>query len=136
MVVRFWTDHAMSQWSRAVRNLALARRLDLEETAQLMALAHVSGGDSAIGCWEAKYYFNFWRPVHAIQRAGTDGNADTATDAIWTHLVAGNHPEYPSGHACVTGGVTRDRRLLRDRPRRGRRRQRRDGNHAALRSAP
>jgi hypothetical protein len=105
-VARFWTDHAMSQWSRAVRNLALARRLDLEETAELMALAHVSGGDSAIGCWEAKYYFNFWRPVHAIQRAGTDGNPDTEADSSWTHLVAGNHPEYPSGHACVTGGVT------------------------------
>ncbi len=102
----FWTDHAMSQWSRAVRNLALARRLDLEETAELMALAHVSGGDSAIGCWEAKYHYYFWRPVHAIQRAGTDGNPATEADPAWTHLFAGNHPEYPSGHACVTAGVT------------------------------
>ena len=105
-IATFWTDHAMSQWSRAVRNLALERRLDLERTARLMALAHVSGGDSAIGCWEAKYHFYFWRPVHAIQRAATDGNPDTEADPAWTHLFAGNHPEYPSGHACVTGGVT------------------------------
>jgi hypothetical protein len=103
---RFWTEQAMVQWSRTVRNLALARQLDLEQTAKLMAMAHVSGGDSAIGCWEAKYYFNFWRPVHAIQRAATDGNPDTEADPTWTHLVAGNHPEYPSGHACFTGGVT------------------------------
>ena len=102
----FWTDHAMSQWSRVVRNLALARRLDLKETAELMALAHVSGGDSAIGCWEAKYHFYYWRPVHAIQRAASDGNPDTHADAAWTHLFPGNHPEYPSGHACVTAGVT------------------------------
>ena len=26
--------------------------------------------------------------------------------ANWTHLIAGNHPEYPSGHGCETGGVT------------------------------
>jgi hypothetical protein len=25
----------------------------------------------------------------------------------WTHLFLGNHPEYPSGHACFTGAVTR-----------------------------
>jgi hypothetical protein len=37
-----------------VRTLALARHLDLEETAKLMAMAHVSGDDSAIGCWDAK----------------------------------------------------------------------------------
>jgi hypothetical protein len=103
---RFWTEQAMVQWSRAVRNLALARRLDVAETARMMAMAHVAGGDSAIGCWQAKYYFNYWRPVHAIQRAATDGNPDTAPDPTWTHLIAGNHPEYPSGHACVTGGVT------------------------------
>jgi hypothetical protein len=103
---RFWTEQTMVQLSRAVRNLALARRLDVGETARMMAMAHVSGGDSAIGCWEAKYYFNYWRPVHAIQRAATDGNPDTAPDSSWTHLLAGNHPEYPSGHACVTGGVT------------------------------
>jgi hypothetical protein len=105
-IARFWAEQTMVQLSRTVRNLALARRLDLEESAELMALAHISGGDSAIGCWEAKYHFYFWRPVHAIQRAGTDGNAATEADPTWTHLLAGNHPEYPSGHACVTGGVT------------------------------
>lgn len=105
-IAAFWTDHAMSQWSRAVRNLALAERLDLEDTAELMARAHVSGGDSAIGCWEAKYHFYYWRPVHAVQRAATDGNPATEADPTWTHQFPGNHPEYPSGHACVTGGVT------------------------------
>jgi hypothetical protein len=96
----------MVQYARAVRNLSFARRLDLDDTAELMARAFVSAGDAAIGCWEAKYHFYFWRPVHAIQRAATDGNPDTAADPTWTHLAAGNHPEYPSGHACVTSGLT------------------------------
>ena len=44
--------------------------------------------------------------MHAIQRAATDGNPDTVADPTWTQLFAGNHPEYPSGHACVTAGWT------------------------------
>ena len=59
-----------------------------------------------IACWEAKYHYYFWRPNHAIQRADTDGNPATSPDPTWLPLVVGNHPEYPSGHACFTGAVT------------------------------
>jgi hypothetical protein len=106
MIARFWTDHAMSQMNRAVRGLALAQRLDTLETARMMAMAHVSAADTMVACWEAKYYYNFWRPQHAIQKAAADGNDDTAADTSWTHLFNGNHPEYPSGHACLTSGIT------------------------------
>jgi hypothetical protein len=34
--------------------------------------------------------------VHAIQ----------ASDPTWQPLLNVNHPEYPSGHACLTGAVT------------------------------
>jgi PAP2 superfamily len=105
--VRFWTEHTMIQFNRTVRNLAMAKRLGTVETARLMAMVHVSGADSAVSCWDAKYYYDFWRPQHAIQRADTDGNPDTVQDTTWTHLFLGNHPEYPSGHACFTSGVTR-----------------------------
>jgi hypothetical protein len=47
-----------------------------------------------------------WRPVHAVQRADTDGNPRTTADPTWQPLLNVNHPEYPSGHACLTGGVT------------------------------
>jgi PAP2 superfamily len=105
-IVRFHTEQTMIQFNRLVRALALEHRLDLGETARMMAMVHVATADSMIGCWEAKYWFNYWRPVHAIQRAGTDGNPDTEADPTWTHLVTGNHPEYPSGHSCFTAGVT------------------------------
>ena len=36
----------------------------------------------------------------------TDGNPDTSPDPTWLPLLTGNHPEYPSGHACFTAGVT------------------------------
>lgn len=106
-IARFWSEQAMVQWNRTLRNLALERGLDALETARMMAMAHVSAADSLVGCWEAKFHYNFWRPVQAIQRADTDGNPDTTADPSWNHLLLGNHPEYPSGHACFTSAVTR-----------------------------
>jgi len=103
---RFWTDNTYVQWSRTVRQLAEARLLNVRETARLLGLVHVTAGETTTACYEAKYYFNFWRPIHAIRRADTDGNPATAADPEWTHLFAGNHPEYPSGHSCFTGSVT------------------------------
>jgi hypothetical protein len=104
---RFWTEQAMVLFNRNLRSLALDHGLDTVETARMLAMVHVSAADTLVGCWEAKYYYNFWRPQTAIQRADTDGNPDTIADPTWTHLVLGNHPEYPSGHACFTSAVTR-----------------------------
>lgn len=105
-MVRFWTDHTMSQMNRAVVRLALDERLDTLQTARMMAMAHVSAADTLVACWEAKYHYLLWRPQFAIRRADTDGNPDTVADPSWTHLFNGNHPEYPSGHACFTGALT------------------------------
>ena len=104
-IVRFWTEQTMVQYSRNLRNLALEYGLDTLETARMLAMVHVSAADSAVGCWEAKFHYLFWRPQHAIQRADTDGNPETIQDTTWTHLFNGNHPEYPSGHSCFTGAV-------------------------------
>jgi hypothetical protein len=104
--VRFFTDHAFMQYSRALRALANARGLDLRESARLLGYAHVSAADTMIACWEAKYHYYFWRPNHAIQRADTDGNPATSPEAGWLPLIVGNHPEYPSGHGCITAAMT------------------------------
>ena len=104
--VRFFTDQTYVQYSRALRALVQARDLDLRESARLLGYVWVATGDTMIACWEAKYYYSFWRPNHAIQRADTDGNPATSPEAGWAPLVTGNHPEYPSGHACLTAGVT------------------------------
>ena len=60
--------------------------------------------DGAISCWEAKYFYELWRPITAIRLASTDGNPDTEEQADWTPLiVTPPYPEYSSGHACVSG---------------------------------
>jgi PAP2 superfamily len=104
--VRFFTDQAYVQYSRAVRALIVSQGLDLRESARLLGYVWVATADTMIACWEAKSHYAFWRPNHAIQRADTDGNADTSPEAGWLPLVTGNHPEYPSGHACLTAALT------------------------------
>src|SRR5262245_53313298 len=102
----FWTDHDARQWNDGLLRLAVARELDLVETARMLAMAHVSGGDALIGCFDAKYHYWFWRPFRAIERADTDGNPETVADPTWQPLRATpNHPEYPSAHACHTAAV-------------------------------
>lgn len=76
------------------------------DRAHLLAQLNLAMADAAIGCWEAKYAYEFWRPVTAIPLALTDGNPDTAPDATWTPLFATPaHPEYPSGHSCISGAA-------------------------------
>jgi hypothetical protein len=101
----FWSDNTTADWDRAVRELAIARGLDLEQTARLLALVHVAAADTVIACFEAKYHYLSWRPVQAIQHADIDGNPRTEADPTWTPLLNINHPEYPSGHGCLSGAA-------------------------------
>jgi hypothetical protein len=97
----FWTDHDIRQWNDGLLELAHDQGLDLVQTARMLAMAHVAGGDAMIACFDAKYHYWFWRPYQAIYLADTDGNPDTAADPTWQPLGATpNFPEYPSAHAC------------------------------------
>lgn len=105
-VALFWTDHDIAQWNRNLLRLAGAHRLTAIETARMLAMAHVAGGDAMIACFDAKYHYLSWRPVHAIDRADTDGNQRTLADPTWQPLLTTpNHPEYPSAHACHSTAV-------------------------------
>jgi hypothetical protein len=95
-LARFWADQTAAQWSRAVRRIATERGLNLGQAARLLAMVWVSTGDAGIACFDAKFHFRFWRPVHAI----------ASSDPTWQPLLTVNHPDYPSGHACLTGAVT------------------------------
>jgi hypothetical protein len=102
----FWTDHDARQWNDGLLRLAVARGLDLVQTARMLAMAHVAGADGLIACFDAKYQYWFWRPYQAIPRADTDGNPGTEPDPTWRPLrTTPNHPEYPSAHACHSTAV-------------------------------
>jgi hypothetical protein len=103
---RFWTDHDLRQWNDGMLRLAAARGLGIVQTARMLAMAHVAGGDAMIACFDAKYHYWFWRPFQAIPQAGSDGNPATVPDPAWQPLAATpNFPEYPSAHACHSTAV-------------------------------
>jgi len=92
-------------WNRVARNLIADPQyaVDMVDSALLFAMMHLSAADAAINCWNDKYYWDFWRPWTAIQRADEDGNADTEPDPSWTSLLTAPYPEHPSGHLSLDG---------------------------------
>ena len=63
---------------------------------------NVGLADTLIAGWDAKYTYNFWRPVTAIHDANADGNPATKADADWSSLLPSpGHPNYVSGHSVI-----------------------------------
>ena len=105
----FWTEHTGQQYARAFNYLATTYNLGVEDSARMMAMLWTGYADAAIGCFNGKYKFGFWRPVTAIQVGGgvTDPFNPLTADPSWTPLgTAPAHPEYPAAHACITGSVS------------------------------
>jgi len=103
---RFWNfSTSLAYWNQIALTLAERQHLTLSAKSRLLALVGLSVADAAIGCWEAKYSYNFWRPVTAISLADTDGNPDTVAGPFTSYLITPNHPDYPSGHSCVSAAA-------------------------------
>ena len=103
--VKFWTQANLGpSWQAAARELSAAKQLSLAESARLFALLNMGIANTFINDWDAKFTYNFWRPVTAIRNGDTDGNAATEREAGWTPLNATPmHPEYPSQAAIICG---------------------------------
>jgi membrane-associated phospholipid phosphatase len=82
----------------------LQHHLDLIRTARLFALLNISLADTTIAFFEAKYVYDFWRPVTAIQLAGIDDNPETAADPAWLPLPTKTAPDpsYPGAHSAIS----------------------------------
>jgi hypothetical protein len=122
----FWQEHVFALWNRVFRTIAASRRLDVDDSARMFALADTAAADAAIGCWSNKYHWNFWRPITAIREAASDGNPATMPDPGWTPLfdpstpvapgqaplVTPPFPDHPSGHNCAAGAIVRTLRMF------------------------
>ena len=106
-LVRFWPTPSLAPgWQAAARQIAMARELPLAECARFFALLNMAVANSSIADWDAKFTYNFWRPITAIRNGDQDGNDATERDAGWTPLApTPMHPEYPS-QAAISAGVS------------------------------
>jgi hypothetical protein len=97
-----WNNVALSLLDRAHG----AHHSNTLKDARVLAMLNLAMADAAIGCWEAKYHYVSWRPITAIPLGDTDNNPATVADPAWLPLFATPaHPEYPSGHSCVSGAA-------------------------------
>ena len=109
----FWADSGPLLWQNALRYISGTYLHDTGDSARMFALADAALADAQIACWDSKYFYNFWRPITAIRLGDQDGNPATVVDPDWQPLInTPNFPEYPSGHADVSGAVSHMLRLF------------------------
>src|ERR1700720_603945 len=74
---RFWNGAIQNYWNEIAQTAAVAHTLTTAQNARLFALLNLSFADGVIAFYDAKYTYNFWRPVTAIRAAAIDGNPET-----------------------------------------------------------
>ena len=105
-IARFWFAVGPLTYNPIVRQVAVAKHMDLLDCARLFALVSMAGFDAQVAVFDAKYAYNFWRPMTAIRNADQTGNSATPRDATWLPLGATPmHPEYPCAHCIVSTAV-------------------------------
>jgi hypothetical protein len=106
-MARFWFFTGPRTYNPIVRQVALARKMDIVDCARLYALSSIAGIDAFVAVFDAKYAYNLWRPVTAIRNADITSNPATPRDASWLPLgVTPMHPEYPCAHCIVAAAVS------------------------------
>lgn len=105
-IARFWADSSVPHWNRIAATVSESQGLALPQTARILALMNLATADAYISSFEAKYVYNFWRPITAIRAAETDGNPATLADPNWTPLLVNPQmPSYASGHSTFGGAA-------------------------------
>jgi PAP2 superfamily len=102
---RFWLITGPASYYPIARQLVAAKKMDLIDSARFMALASTAVADSFIAVFDAKYHYDFWRPITAIRNGDMDDNSATELDATWQPIDnTPMHPEYPCAH-CISSAA-------------------------------
>jgi len=104
---RFWNGAIQNYWNEITQTAAEHRNLTTAQTARLFAMLNLALADSVIAFYDAKYTYNFWRPVTAIRAADTDDNPATFADPNWLPEVGNTTPDpsYPGAHAVISAAA-------------------------------
>jgi hypothetical protein len=103
---RFWLAGPPVAYHPFLRQLVAAKQMSVVDSARFMALAAIGINDAIIAVLDAKYHYNFWRPITAIRNGDLDGNSATDREATWQPIAnTPMHPEYPCSHCIQSGTV-------------------------------
>jgi hypothetical protein len=103
----FWLENVPLSWNRTARTLITENKLSAWKAARLLALLHLAQADANIACFDAKFFYNFWRPIKAVRLGNNDDNPFTNGDAAWNVLAPPTPPvpDYNSNHATDAGAA-------------------------------
>lgn len=103
---KFWITTSPKTFQPIIRSVTAQEGRDLTRNARLFAMASQSIDDSSIAVFDAKYHYQFWRPMTAIRNGDQDGNDATERVADWKPMVTNPlHPEYPCAHCIVASTI-------------------------------
>jgi hypothetical protein len=111
MSTPFWNDDLGTStppghWNMVASDLARRKNLSTPDTARLFALLNFALADSAISCWDTKFYYNVWRPETALREVNQQLNphAETIPDFI-PNMPSPPFPAYTSGHSTFSAAA-------------------------------
>jgi len=100
-IAKFWEFVGPSTYNPLGVHLVTEKKLDVVDSARVLALLAIAGFDAGLAVFDSKYAYNFWRPVTAIRNGDIDGNDATERDGSWEPLIpTPMHPEYPCAHCA------------------------------------
>jgi membrane-associated phospholipid phosphatase len=104
LIGRFWNGAIQNYWNEIAQTASLAHHLTTAQDARLFALLNLALADGVIAFYDAKYTYDFWRPVTAIRAAAGDQNPETVADPNWLPENGNTAPDpsYPGAHAVLS----------------------------------
>jgi hypothetical protein len=105
-IARFWATALPDVHIGIVHSMVRAPGRELTRNARLYAAVTAAMNDAEIAVFEAKYHFNFWRPITAIRNGDRDDNPATERDPDWLPLIVTPiQPEYPCAHCLLAATI-------------------------------
>lgn len=105
-IARFWEETRPLVYFPLLRSVADLPGRSVLRNARLYAVAAQANDDALIAVFDAKYHYQFWRPVAAARTTHRAGPAMVEAEPGWTPLVPTPlHPEYPCAHCVLAGAI-------------------------------
>lgn len=105
-IARFWEDTRPMIYYPVLKAVSQMPGRTVAQNARLYAATGMAIDDALIAVFDAKYAYNFWRPITAIRVEHLAGGGKTVADPGWTPFIATPmHPEYPCAHCVVSGAM-------------------------------
>jgi hypothetical protein len=99
---RFWLITGPQAYFPIALQLIAAKKMSLVDSARFMALESIAMSDAILAVFDAKYHYEFWRPITAIRNGDLLNSTTIERDATWQPIDnTPMHPEYPCAHCIV-----------------------------------